>query len=330
MIRMIRHALQTLRRLLFHFDEFTCTIPISCELDFIVYERPGAWCSDEQLSKLVDDLRMVAKAGQEGREIPSYGPLTGERKDLRNRIISVAYDRRLQRPVGFSAQSYLHVREDAFSTEVVHLGLIYVDPTYQGKSVSYLLSLLPSVLIIIKSGFRDTWVSSVSQVPAVVGLVAANFANVYPSHDAVIKQSFMHKKLGQLIMEQHREVFGVGYDAEYDSAEQIIRNSYTGGSDNMKKVFAEATPHRLDAVNAMCEQKLNYERGDDFLQLGQMGYKAVGELFRNKMKNLSRLQIGVNLLIMFAAISILPILRWIIPHDSLSQVRVRAQGIKNV
>jgi len=321
----LKHAYETVSRLLFHFDEFKCTIPISTNLDFIVYERPGIWCDDEELESLVKDLRAVATAGQEGKPIPWYGPLTGERKDLRNRIISVAYDKKLKRPVGFSAQAYIHLREGAFSVEIVHLGLIYVDPTYQGKSVSYLLSLLPNVLILIKSGFRDTWVSSVSQVPAVVGLVATNYSHVYPSHDSHTRQTFMHRKLAQLMMDQHREVFGVGYEAGYDPVRQVITNAYTGGSDNMKKKFEDAAHHRSPEVNEMCRTHLSYERGDDFLQLGKLGNKVIVELFKNKLQKLSYVQIAMNLTIMSAAMILLPVLRWLIPANSLSQVRVRAR-----
>jgi hypothetical protein len=330
MKRLAQLAFKTIRRLIFQFDEFTCTIPISKRLDFVVYERPGIWCNDLELSNLVEDMRVVAKYGQEGREIPWYGPLTGDRKDLSSRIISIAYDRHENRAVGFSAQSYLHVREGAFSTEVVHLGLIYVDPNYQGKSVSYLLSLLPNVLILIKSGFRDIWISSVSQIPAVVGLVAANYSNVYPSHDAKSRQTFMHKKLGNLIMDQHRSVFGVGYDADYDSERQVIKNAYTGGSDNMKKQFDETTKHRSPEVNELCRTHLDYQRGDDFLQIGQLKFRVVCELFKNKAQNLNNAQIFINLLIIAAAMVAIPLLRWLIPMNSISEVRVRAQGIKNV
>lgn len=328
MNRVLKHGYETMKRLIFRFNEFMCVIPLSSRLDFLVYERPGAWCSDEQLDALVQSLRDVAQAGQEGKDIPWYGPLTGDRKDLRNRIISVAYDRVLKRPVGFSAQSYIHLREGAFSTEVVHLGLIYVDPTYQGKSVSYLLSLLPNVLILIKSGFRDTWISSVSQVPAVVGLVASNYANVYPSHDVTSRQTFMHRKLGQLIMEQNREVFGVAYDAGYDPHSQVITDAYTGGSDNMKKTFDQATHHRNPAVNEMCRSKLNYERGDDFLQLGQLGFRVITELFKNKAQQMNTMQIAMNVGILMIARGILPIMQWLIPHDNLSQVRLRHKEMK--
>ena len=315
----IQYSLQTIKRLIFQFNEFKCTIPMGGGLEFVVYERPGDWCNDQELNQLVEDMRTVALAGQDGREIPWYGPLEGRREDLKNRIISVAYDRKAGKPVGFSAQSYLPVSEAHFRAEVVHLGLIYVDPSLQGRSISYILSLFPNVLILIKSGFRDTWVSSVSQVPAVVGLVACNYSDVYPSHQKDSRQSFMHKKLAQLIMRQHRAVFGVGEEASFELKDQIIRNAYTGGSDNMKKSFDQAALHRISKVNEMCDTQLCYERGDDFLQLGKLGHDAVTGLFKNKMKKMSKVHILLNLSLIFVTTSILPVLRWIIPQKKFEE-----------
>lgn len=315
----IGHAIDTVKRLAFQFDQFKCTIPLGRSLEFVVYERPGAWCSEEELNSLVKDLRQVAMAGQEGREIPFYGPLEGKRDDMAYRIISVAYDRKQNKPVGFSAQSYLPLEEGQFKTEVVHLGLIYVDPTLQGKSISYLLSLLPNILILIKSGFRNTWVSSVSQVPAVVGLVASNYSDVYPSHLKGSRQSFWHRKLASLIMSRHRSVFGVGDDATFELDHQIIRNAYTGGSDNMKKTFDQSAMHRLPEVNSMCQKNLDYERGDDYLQLGKLGHDVITGLFKNKMRNLSRVHIFLNLLLILIATGLLPVIRWIIPPPRLKE-----------
>jgi hypothetical protein len=321
-MKAVRHSLSTIKRLIFYFDRFTCTIPLGDDLEFVVYERPGSWCSEAELSTLVNDLRTVARMCQGEKDIPTYGPLSGRREDLAFRIISVAYDRKAQRPVGFSAQAYLPLTEGHFRTEVVHLGLIYVEPSLQGKSVSYLLSLLPNVLILLKSGFRNLWVSSVSQVPAVVGLVASNYSNVYPSYRASDRQTFWHRKLATLIMERHRSVFGVGSEAEFDLDSQIIRNSYTGGSDQMKKSYQDSTPHRNTEVNEMCRLQLNYERGDDFLQLGRLGNDVILGLFKNKIKNLSRFHILGNLFLILIVSALVPALRWIIPPVRGQAVRV--------
>lgn len=298
-------------------DGFMCTLPLSKKTYFKLYERPGNWCSEEELTKITQDLRRIAQEGQKGNPIPEYGVLKGDRKDLSQRVISIAYDKKTGDPLGFSAQIYLPLKFKSFSETVLHLGLIYISPQAQGKNISYLLAVLPNILILLKSGLRPIWVSNVSQVPAVVGLVDKNYSHSYPSSNPEAKQTFMHKKLSQLIMQKHRAAFGVGDDAEFIEDKQIITNAYTGGSDNMKKSFAEATKHKDAQVNALCEKSLNYDRGDDFLQLAILSPQSIIDLFKNKKSKQSRGQIAFTLAAFACFIAILPVIRWVVTPPQL-------------
>ena len=56
-------------------------------IDVVVYECPGRWCDDAMLASIVDDLRTVARAGQQGKDVPMYGPLLGDRGDLSARLL---------------------------------------------------------------------------------------------------------------------------------------------------------------------------------------------------------------------------------------------------
>ena len=71
-------------------------------------------------------------------------------------------------------------------------------------------------------------------------------------------------------MAHHRAVFGVGADAGFDEARFVITNAYTGGSDALKKSFDVAPKHRDEKYNAFCARELDYERGDDLLQIGRV------------------------------------------------------------
>ena len=79
-------------------------------------------------------------------------------------------------------------------------------------------------------------------------------------------------------MASHRKVFGVGPDAAFDEDRSVILNAYTGGSEELKKSFDAAPKHRDDAYNAMCADELDYARGDDFLQTGQINMTGGGAL----------------------------------------------------
>lgn len=303
----------TLKLLKLNFDGsnfMSFTLPVG-PLKYRIYECPGLWCSDKDLDLITQDLLKVAKKCQGDKEVPIYGVLEGRREDMSHRLITIAYDRKTNEPVGFSAQIFLDLYDEGFHERILHLGLIYVDKSAQGKNISYLLSVFPNLLILVKNGFRDVWISNVSQVPAVVGLVAKNYFNVFPNIDGT-KQSFRHQKLADLIIDNHNEAFGVGDDAFWDRDRQIIENAYTGGSDNLKKSFEDSPKHRNEQFNALCKKELNYERGDDFLQLGVLSPSAILTLFKIKMGQGNVILLAVSLIVVAALSVFVPILRWLI------------------
>ena len=75
-------------------------------------------------------------------------------------------------------------------------------------------------------------------------------------------------------MAHHRAVFGVGEEAGFDEARFVITNAYTGGSDALKKTFESAPKHRKPEYNLFCERELDYQRGDDFLQIARIDLAA--------------------------------------------------------
>jgi hypothetical protein len=118
-------------------------------------------------------------------------------------------------------------------------------------------------------------VSSVTQVPAVVGMVAETFSDVFPGRPAT-RRSFQHERLARQIMGRWRHAFGVGDEAEFDADRFVITDAYTGGSDELKKTFEVAAKHRDAVYNDLCAAELDYDRGDDLLQIGQIDMRAAG------------------------------------------------------
>jgi hypothetical protein len=101
-------------------------------------------------------------------------------------------------------------------------------------------------------------------------MVGDTFSDVFPSPGPDARQSFAHLQLARGIMRHHRAVFGVGDDAGFDEARFVITNAYTGGSDALKKSFDAAQKHRDGRYNDFCAAQLDYQRGDDLLQLGRI------------------------------------------------------------
>ena len=124
---------------------------------------------------------------------------------------------------------------------VLHLGLVMIDPAIQGQGHSWILYGLTCLIVFVRNQFRPLWISSVTQVPAIVGKVSETFSDVYPGPEPGPRRSFEHLLLARQIMRRHRAAFGVGAEAGFDEARFVVTDSYTGGSQALKKSF-EAAP----------------------------------------------------------------------------------------
>jgi hypothetical protein len=292
-------------------DRFFCKVDMGGGMLFKIWERPGRWMEPEKLKRLISDIRQISHAGQDRAEIPEYGVLKGDEEDLKSRVITICYEKESGRPVGFAAQVFLEVPIGLSMIEVLHLGLVYVAKDYQKKSMVGLLYILPNILLLLKRGFRPLWISNVTQVPSVMGVVADYYEDVYPSPFRKVKQSLMQKSLSVGIMKDYRAAFGTGEEATFEQDKQIIRNSYTGGSDNLKKKFEDCPPYRDEKVNSYCKENLDYERGDDFLQIGRLSGKLIHNFFSKRVAGVSRTQWVLYLFVAGIFTTTLPVLRWL-------------------
>lgn len=285
-----------------------------------IVERPGIWMAPEERGRLIDDLNAVV-AATVPHGVLDYGVLTGDKQRLDKAILTVIYDGDTGRPVAFNALSILTVTLRAREEEVVHLGLAMVDPNFRSKGLSWVLYGLTIMLIFSHRQLRCLWVSNVTQVPSVVGMMAERFDRVFPCPHRKSRRTHDHFVIAQQIMQHHRGVFGVAPTAGFDAERFIITDAYTGGSDNLKKTY-EATPkHRNDIYNQMCLEQLDYQRGDDFLQLGQFTVPAAR---RYLLRSVPRSSLGWILrqaLFLLIGATLLPVLHWFTPSKQLGDLR---------
>jgi hypothetical protein len=235
-----------------------------------VVERPGLWMPQTDLAPLLEEMRALAARATPGGAL-DYGVLSGAAQPLCHSILTLV--RRADgRLVAFNALAVMEVPLGSRPVQVLHLGLVLVDPDERARGLSWVLYGLTCFLLLVRGGLRPIWVSNVTQVPAIVGMVAESFGQVYPapalSGRAPHRRSLTHLLLARQIMARHRQVFGVGPEAGFDEDRFVISNAYTGGSDGLKKRLADCTPHRDPACTAFCAERLDYDRGDDLLQLG--------------------------------------------------------------
>lgn len=273
-----------------------------------VLEQPGLWMPADELQKLVESLQeVVTRLNIGGLD---YGVVQGSKEALDRSILTVIYDRKNDKPFAFNALAVMPCELRGKSINVIHLGLVVIDPSYRSKGLSWILYGLTTFLLFLKNKFQPLWISNVTQVPAIIGMVSESFGNVFPNPQTKSECSFDHIILARQILKLHRSVFGVGLDATFNEEHFVIENAYTGGSDNLKKTYLDAPKHRNEIYNSFCEQFLDYKRGDDFLQLGQMTVEAYYKYMIHNIPKSSLLVIFYKILFGAFEFTLVPIYQW--------------------
>ncbi|GAM96611.1 hypothetical protein U91I_00230 [alpha proteobacterium U9-1i] len=301
-------------------DHLDLSMNSSADIRTRVVDRPGSWMSADELAALVRDVRTVARATLPDGDL-SYGVLGGDAERLKASVITILYDRASGAPVAFNALAWLPVSLRGRATDVLHLGLVMVDPAARNRGMSWLLYGFTCFILFLRGSARPIWVSNVTQVPAVFGMVTESFAHVYPTPEPS-RPSFEHVLLARQIMASHRHAFGVGADAGFDEARFVITDAYTGGSDDLKKSFDEAPKHRKEKFNSAAARELNYARGDDFLQLGQVNMSAAQAYVWDVVPRESLPGVLLSGAFLMVQSLVLPILHWFDAKTPWGSLRV--------
>lgn len=272
-----------------------------------IIERPALWMDDAALATLQGQLRLIASKTLPAGDL-TYGVFAPDGERLRETVITLVTDA-ADTPIAFNALAIMLVDVGPQPVQVLHLGLVMVDPAVQKQNLSWVLYGLTCFLIFSRRQLRPIWISNVTQVPAVVGMVDQMFSDVWPAPRAGPRR-LSHLMLARAIMANQRDVFGVGNEATFDEAKFVISNAYTGGSDALKKTWDTAPKHRDTAYNTYCAEILNYGRGDDVLQLGLMDMGAMRRYLARAVPRSAVLSLLVAGGIVALRRIVLPILHW--------------------
>src|SRR3954451_293260 len=159
-----------------------------------IVETPGLSLSEAELGELVSQLRVVA-AKTLPEESLTYGLFSGDRERLSRAVVTLICEEASGRPIAFNALSVMPVDLDGEPIEVTHLGLVMIDPDVQGQGLSWVFYGLTTLVLFMRGGLRPKWISNVTQVPAVCGMVSDAFSDVFPSAHDGARQSFAHLQL---------------------------------------------------------------------------------------------------------------------------------------
>ncbi|BDB27573.1 hypothetical protein CTP10_R49810 [Cupriavidus sp. P-10] len=297
------------------------TLNASRSVRIRVVERPGLWMDSTRLDAMLAEMRGVVHRGI-GKDL-DYGVLSGDPERLRRAVVTLLYDRDSGRPIAFNALSIMPIELRGRPVEAIHLGLVMVDPGYRTQGLSWVLYGLTCILLFFRRGLRPIWISNVTQVPAIIGKVAEVFVTAYPNPFAPARRSFEHLSVAREIMKSHRHVFGVDEGAGFDEARFVITDAYRGGSDNLKKTFDAAPRHRDERVNALCQRELDYQRGDDFLQVARLDLASARKYLLREVPRDSLPAILSQVAFLALGRIVLPLVHWLNPREPMGDLRAR-------
>ena len=299
-----------------------CSLRLPGNLRVLIAERPGLWMSENDLEAWASPCREIARQSLEGAEL-DYGVFRSKGSFWSEAIITLIEDSKTGQALAFNVMRLLPVQLGGQDEDVLHLGLTMVAPQARGQSLTSSLYILTCVLYYFRRQCRPFWISSVSQVPAAVGLVGGTFVDVFPGLDQDAMPSPRHLGLATQIMARHRAAFGVSEDAAFRPDRFVIEDAYKGGSDHLKKARANATDHRIGAYNTLCSQELDYNRGDDFLQIGRANAEAARRILRRRLAGLTGVGFSLQLGSLFLSSLVAPLAQWLNPARSQGDLRAR-------
>ena len=291
-----------------------------------ILEKPEYLLDEIEQKSLREEIYALSLKCTPNNQALDYGIFNDPNHNniLNQCILTLIRDNNSNKLIAFNCLPLLDLTLKNKPIYFVHLGLVMIDPDYRSKGLLYILYGLTVVIMFCRKRLTPIWVSNVTQVPAVVGSFSEGFNNVFPNALKNSRRSFDHLSLVRQIMLNHRHVFGVGNDAEFDEKMFIIKNAYTGGSDNLLKTWNQVTKYRNDTVNDFCQKHLNYDRGDDFIQIGKMDFFALQKYIIRMIPAKSLILILNNIFIVFLQSILLPVYHWFKADTSTIYLKSRA------
>ncbi|MDH4467747.1 MAG: hypothetical protein QE271_06785 [Bacteriovoracaceae bacterium] len=245
------------------------------KLKYEVYNCPGNWMELDQLKSFYEELKVVASECLD--EVPNYQCLREDLRDMNRLIISVARSRD-GKIVGFCSSYIFNIYDEL----ILHMGLTCVSPVARGLKLTHKLSSkVVTCFLLNYSLTKSSWISNVACVLSSLGNLANYFDQVYPS-PFLQTPSIKHIELALFIDQNLREELYVRKEAKFNSKNFIFEESVLG---NMfqKELTDKRYHHRSLLLNQFYRSLLNFERGDEVLQIGKVSWLTFPKYAFKKM-----------------------------------------------
>ena len=110
--------------------------------------------------------------------------------------------------------------------------------------------------------------------PTIIGAVSDNFGSVFPHYSKSAQPTKLQRMIAEIVFNEHGREFGMGPNAVLDKENFVISGSCCGPSNALRVDYRHSARYVMPACNRFCEDTLDYERGDELLQVGQVSCGA--------------------------------------------------------
>jgi hypothetical protein len=221
--------------------------------------------------ELLSNLEVVARACF--NTVPEYQCF----KSLKDKVIVIVKTRE-GKPVSFSSSILLEVGD---GENILHQGLVCTDHEYRNKGIFLYSCFIQNILIYIKKfRLKKMWITSCSCEISVLKAVGRFFKDVYPS--PYIKSTTEHLRIAKEINDKKREELWINSNVQFDFDSFIFKGSV--GDNPFRKDLMVSSNY--DEEESFYLSKLDYARGDEFLQIGYWDYEAFKKAYKSIFKRL--------------------------------------------
>jgi len=253
-----------------------------------VIRYPGKILSPIRLEELINELRLVASTCFS--DVPNYQILSGEKDDCDRAIVSIARNHKGE-ILGFCSALILPLSK---SEKFFHTGLTCVRPSARGLKLTHKLTSKVLITYIIRESlFKKVWVSNCACVLASIGNVAKHFDDVYPSPYFNDVPKPKHKAIARKISESYREQIAINKTAVYNSQKFVFEGSVSN-SEFQKESTDSRFYHRDQRLTEYYKKLLNFERGDEIVQVASCSLLTFPRYFFKRFKLNKKKQLSVS------------------------------------
>ena len=173
-------------------------------------------------------------------------------------------------------------------SNVLHLGLTCVLPDYRSRGLTHkLISKLNIYFYLRHCYFQPYWITNVACVLSSLANVANNFDEVFPSPSFTEKRK-EHFLIAEKINQDYRELMAINKEAHFETSHFIFKGSVKG------TVFSKEAQdaryhHRRKEFNQFYQDLINFENGDEVLQVGRVSFLTIVKYLQRPFKQIFKL-----------------------------------------